>query len=283
MNHRRYLLFVAITLLSPCVGLAKVSQQPFFAFDNGVGRDQKWPIDKQAQTLKKLGYHGIGYSGTTDLVERQQAFQARDLTVFSLYVACYPGKEQTYDPQLTASLKHLAGTSTMLWLTVQGKTNDEQTVAVIRDIADQAARHKVKIALYPHYGFYVATTRDALRIVQKANRLNAGVSINLCHELRAGNGPALDEIITESAPHLLLVSINGADREGKDWQSLIQPLGQGDYDMQHFLDQLKMVGYAGPVGLQCYNVKGDPVANLQASMKAWKRYVGGRWTVDGGR
>jgi sugar phosphate isomerase/epimerase len=260
----------------PLTVLAETAPQPFFAFDNGVGRDQQWSIDKQASVLKELGYHGIGYSGTTDLAKRQQAFKNRGLQVFSLYVPCYPGKEQAYDPQLVTAMKDLSGTGTDLWLTVQGKTDDEQAVTVLRDLADRAAMHRVKIVLYPHHGFYVATTRDALRLVQMANRLNVGVSVNLCHELRAGNGPELDRILTEAAAHLSLVSINGADREGKDWQTLIQPLGRGDFDMQHFLDRLKAVGYTGPVGLQCYNVKGDPVENLKASMTAWRRYVGGR-------
>ncbi len=276
LNQRRYLLLLVLILLGPFVALAQASRQPFFAFDNGVGRDQKWAVDKQAQTLKELGYHGIGYSGTTDLVKRQQAFQAIGLNVFSLYVPCFPGKEQTHDPQLSASLKHLAGTPTMLWLTVQGKTDDEQTVAVIRDLADQAAEHQVKIALYPHYGFYVATTRDALRIVHKANRLNVGVSVNLCHELRAGNGEDLNRILVEAAPRLFLVSINGTDRSGTNWAQLIRPLGQGNFNMQAFLDQLEKIRYTGPIGLQCYNVKGDPVENLKASMAAWKRYVGGQ-------
>lgn len=249
---------------------------PFFAFDNGVGREQKWSIEKQATLLDELGYDGIGYTGTIDLAQRQRVFQAKNLTVFSLYVPCTPGKAQAYDPQLIASLKDLAGSPTMLWLTVQGKTDDEQTVAVIRDIADQAAEHQVKIALYPHYGFYVATTRDALRIVQKANRLNVGVSVNLCHEMRAGNGKDLDRILVEAAPHLFLVSINGTDRSGTNWAQLIQPLGQGNFNMQSFLDQLGEIRYTGPVGLQCYNVKGDPVKNLKTSLKAWRGYVGTR-------
>jgi hypothetical protein len=46
-----------------------------FAFDNGVGRGSQWTPEKQAAVLATLGYDGIGYTGVTDLAERQRAFQ----------------------------------------------------------------------------------------------------------------------------------------------------------------------------------------------------------------
>ena len=244
-----------------------VKKSPFFAFDNGVGRGQ-WSIIQQADVLKELGYAGIGYTGTTDLPERLRVFKSRGLKVFSLYVPCYPGREEAYAPELVEAMKHLKVTDTMLWLTVQGKTTDEQAVRVLRELSDAARPHGVKIALYPHFGFYVATTDDALRLAKQAQRKNLGVSINLCHELRSGNGARLSEIVKAAAPHLFLVSINGADHEG-GWDKLIQTLDRGAFDMRPLLKQLKTVGYTGPVGLQCYNVKGDIRENLQRSLKAW--------------
>lgn len=279
MFSQRYSHFLGyvIMALSPWVAWGEaggsVSQPPFFAFDNGVGRDLQWSIDQQAQTLKALGYKGIGYSGIKDLDQRMAAFKALDLTIFSLYVPCFPGHtDPPFDPQFAEVFKTLEGTSTMLLLTVQGSTTDEQAVRVIRDIADLAAVHQVKIALYPHYGFFVATVRDALRLIHKADRPNLGVSMNLCHELRSGHGPALDQIITEAGSRLFMVSINGAERDGRDWDTLILPLGQGDFDMPHFLTQLKTAGFAGPIGLQCYNVKGDQRENLAHAISVWKTY-----------
>jgi len=246
----------------------RAPKTPFFAFDNGVGRGQ-WSPRQQADVLRELGYAGIGYTGTDDLAERLRTFKARGLRVFSLYVHCYPGREEAYPRELVEAMKQLEGTGTMLWLTVQGQTTDEQAARVLRELADAAARHGVKIALYPHFGFYVATTEDALRLVKLAGRKNLGVSINLCHELRSGNAARLGEIVKEAASRLFLVSINGADREG-GWDKLIQPLGRGEFDVRRFLTQLRDAGYAGPVGLQCYNVKGDLRENLTRSMKAWK-------------
>jgi sugar phosphate isomerase/epimerase len=137
-------------------------------------------------------------------------------------------------------------------------------------VADVAQQHEVKVALYPHFGFYVATAHDALRLVRATDRANVGVSINLCHELRSGNAAQLDEIVQAAAPYLFLVSINGADHEG-DWDRLIQTLDRGDFDVGAFLKQLQAVGYLGPIGLQCYNLKGDQRENLKRSMQAWQK------------
>jgi sugar phosphate isomerase/epimerase len=56
-----------------------------------------------------------------------------------------------------------------------------------------------------------------------------------------------------------------------DWNQLIQTLDQGSYDAGAVLRQLREIGYTGPVGLQCYNLKGDQKDNLQRSMAAWRR------------
>jgi hypothetical protein len=40
------------------------------------------------------------------------------------------------------------------------------------------------------------------------------------------------------------------------------------------LKKLKAVGFKGPIGLQCYNIKGDPQELLTGSMGAWKKLAG---------
>lgn len=252
----------------------KGMQNAFFAFDNGVGRGQ-WSPPRQAETLRELGYAGIGYTGTDQLAERRQAFASQKLKIFSLYVPCYPGKEAPFPAGLMEALKELQGTETMLWLTVEAagkKIHDEDAARVVRQLADAAKEQGVKIALYPHYGFHVATARDALRLLKMVDRPNVGVTLNLCHELRAGNEAELGAILQEAAPHLYLVSINGADHAG-DWDKLIQPLDRGEFDIRAFLKKLKAAGYTGPIGLQCFNVRGDLRENLARSMAAWKKLL----------
>lgn len=244
---------------------------PFFAFDNGAGRVQKWEPEKQAAVLKELGYAGIGYTGVNDLTARQASFKAVGLRIFNVYVPVYVDRPAACDPQLVESLPQLAASDTAVWLTVQGKApNDERAVAIKRELADAAALHGVRIVLYPHKGFFVATAEDALRIIGQAKRPNVSLTINLCHELAAGNADRMGSIIQLCAPHLALVSINGADRSG-GWDELIRPLDEGSFDIAAFLGQLDRADYRGPIGLQCYNIRGDPETMLRRSITAWRR------------
>ena len=78
-------------------------------------------------------------------------------------------------------------------------------------------------------------------------------------------------------PRLMVVTINGADaveEPGAGWDRLIQPLGQGTFDVEALLRALHRFGYRGPVGLQCYAVPGDKRENLKQSMTAWQAMSG---------
>lgn len=106
------------------------------------------------------------------------------------------------------------------------------------------------------------------------NRPNVGLTFNLAHELAAGHAGRLDSIIKAIAPHLLLVSLNGADPSG-GWEQVIRPLDEGSLDVAAVLRHLDAAGYRGPIGLQCYNIKGEPETLLQRSIAAWRKLPGG--------
>lgn len=251
----------------------------FFAFDNGVNRG-KWNPGKQAKVLEDLGYDGISYNGPGQMSQRLEAFRSRGMQVFSIYVRAALNKDPAYDPRLKDAISKLDGSNTFLWLFVTGRkeTDDERAVEVVREIADMAARADLKVALYPHHGMYIATVEDALRMVRKADRNNLGVTFNLCHSLKAGNADRAKELLEEAMPHLYLVSINGASKQGNDWHDegwdlLKQTLDRGEYNVEGLIAKLQDLGYTGPIGLQCYNIGGDAVDNLRRSMKAWRRIV----------
>jgi len=270
------LAFLSAAILTPVLaGPAPAAEpglpNPFFVFSNGLGG-----IDDPPKVLKELGYAGVGLSGLNVLGEVKK-YEKAGLKVFNTYVGCRLDQTPAYDPQFKKAVAELKGTDVVLWLTVLGGKygqEDEKAVAILREIADLAATSDLRVALYPHSGFYVATTADALRLTKKVDRQNLGATINLCHELMTDQGPKLDETIREVAPHLFVVSINGADvkQPGYSWDRLIQPLGRGDFDVCGFLGKLKAAGYRGPVGLQCYAVQGDKLENLRQSIKAWKEY-----------
>lgn len=141
----------------------------------------------------------------------------------------------------------------------------------IREVADLAARYRLAVSLYPHVGYLMARTADAVRLADKSGRANVGVTLNLCHWLRADGADSMDEVMQMAIRRLTLVTINGADRDGK---ASIQPLGSGTFDVAVFLQRLHQLGYRGPIGLQGFSVAAtyqiEPLENLRRSMAAWK-------------
>jgi sugar phosphate isomerase/epimerase len=256
-----------VILITSLITATVLLGNPFFAFDNGLGGKNP---SEQAALLKQLGYDGIGYTGTGNFAARKKAFDEQGLKIFNLYVHAYVDRPDAYEAGLKEALPQLKGTGVDLWLTLQGKAPDDTAaVRVVREIADEAAAHGVRIALYPHKDFFVETAEEALRIVKQVDRPNVGLTINLCHELAAGNAGRMDGIVKACAPHIFYVSINGADQSG-GWRELIRPLGEGNFDVPAFLKSLGAAGYRAPAGLQCFQVPGAPEDHLKRSMAKWR-------------
>ena len=267
-----------IAMVAPSMALADDTPSwPFFAFDNGVGRGT-WQPAKQAEVLDDLGYQGIGYTGVKKIPEMLKALQARDLKMFSTYIQLNIQEDVApYDAGLPEAIRQLKGEGTALWIHVHGnapqsEAQDRRAVKLIRTIADKALSAELPVVLYPHTGFYVATTEDAVRLVKLVDRKNVGASFNLCHFLKQNDPRTLEKQLKAAMPYLMLVSINGADSgETKKlgWDRLIQTLDQGSMDVERVLDELQRGGYQGPIGLQCYAIKGDIRENLAKSISAW--------------
>ena len=145
-------------------------------------------------------------------------------------------------------------------------------MALLQELADLAAQHHGRISLYPHHGFWLERVEDAVRIADKVDRANVGVTFNLCHWLRVSPEKNIEAVIQQAMPRLSVVSINGADSDGQDWTTLIQTLDQGTFDMTDFLKTLGDAGYTGPIGLQAYGIGGNAYDNLKRSMQAWEKH-----------
>jgi len=96
---------------------------------------------------------------------------------------------------------------------------------------------------------------------------------NLCHWLKVDEEKNLEPLLKLAMPRLFVVTINGADSGAgrpAGWDRLIQPLDRGSFDLHGFVKTLKRLGYAGPIGLQCYGIRGDAREHLARSMAAWR-------------
>lgn len=173
------------------IRLAPAGANPFFVLDNGVIDEKHQTPQAQAQLLAELGYAGIsvGLDNCPSLSELLDELDKRNLRLFTVYagVNIDPGQEP-YSPALKNAIETLDGRNTILWLFVQSRQHapssvagDERAVAILRELAGRAAKHKLRIALYPHHAFWLERVEDAVRLVDKVDRPNVGVTFNLCH------------------------------------------------------------------------------------------------------
>ena len=193
---------------------------PFFVMDNGVGRG-KWTPEQQAQTVREIGYDGMSYNYTNQpalVTQWSHELGSRGGRLFGLFFYTYPGQsaDKRYPPGIREAIQRLKGTDTILWMALRETKDkkksgyDDTCVAMVTEMSDLARTSGLKVAIYPHAGFYVGTAEEALRIVKQVHRPDVGMTVNLCHEMMGHNGDRLPEIVRQAGPYLFLVTVNGA-------------------------------------------------------------------------
>ncbi|MBX7257605.1 MAG: sugar phosphate isomerase/epimerase [Candidatus Hydrogenedentes bacterium] len=250
---------------------------PFFAMCTGTRDDQHKSFAAQAEMLKQLGYAGTDQLGTEGLPEYLAELDKRGLRFFAVYttVNIDPSDAQ-WEPGLEKAIQDLKGRDAFLWLSLISKKHgvsspdgDQNAVDVITRIADMAKPNGLRIALYPHTACWLERVEDAVRVAQKVNRPDVGVTFNECHWLKV-DGKDLRARLELAKPYLFVVTISGADTGGTDWKTLIQTLDRGSFNQGELLSILRELKYTGPIGLQGYGIGGDVHENLRRSMEAWR-------------
>ena len=245
----------------------------FYPFQNGM---RFGSVDEGVHLIKELGYQGVGSVYPKDLPKFKAACEKEGLKVLSIYAGGTVNADgYSYGQEVTAAIAMLKGTDVLVELNVQrGKDpNDAQAVAFVKEIAGKAKESGLKVVLYPHAGFHIERVDHALRIARATGCDNVGVTFNLCHFLKVQPADDLRATLEAAKPLLWSISLCGADAGGKDWNTLIRPLDEGDFDKALLLGHLREIGFKGPVGLQCFNIRIDPKQNLARSMEAWKKLL----------
>lgn len=272
---------------------AAVGAQPpneFFAMDTAMVKNLGTPLVRaDVETLAALGYRGVAPIAADPAAWEYLVgkliplLDENKLKLYAVYSSARLDRgASVIDPGIKQNLAALKGRGTVVWLPVTSHdftpsdpAGDAMAVAAVREVADAAASYGLSVSLYPHFGNLIGRVEDAMRIADKAGRANVGVTFNLCHWLRTDGPDSLERVLRLAMPRLSLVTINGADRHGKDWGQLIQPLDRGDFDIDQLLAELKRLGYGGPIGLQGYDVANhlriEPAENLRRSMTAWRK------------
>jgi sugar phosphate isomerase/epimerase len=255
---------------------------PFFAMDTGTIDESHKTAGAQAQMLKDLGYAGIGYwernptAGTAGLREMLMALDNNGLKLLCEYFTIKLDEPNESSPALlNESINLLENRNTVLLLALSNsklpkssRQGDDQAVEVIREIADASHKAGVRVALYPHSDAWLATMDDAVRLIEKVNRRNVGVSFNLYHWLKAEHSLRdIEQTIKKVSPFLFVVTINGSSDAGS-----IDTLDRGTFDIYNLLKILNSEGFTGPIGLQGYGLTGEVSENLKRSIDAWRNF-----------
>ena len=83
--------------------------------------------------------------------------------------------------------------------------------------------------------------------------------------------------LKELNPYLKMITISGANdiisQKKTIFDDYILPLGTGSFDTYDLLKYMvKTIKYKKPIGVQCYNIKGNKPQLIQNTMNVWKEY-----------
>lgn len=254
------------------------TRNEFYAMDTNFNDGKARTPEETAALLKELGYAGYGIVGMANIPQWLAALDTKGLKLYTIYVGVDIDSGKI-DPAILQAVEQLRGRPTVLWVYTNSQKfkpsdagGDAVAVPLLRELADKAHDAGLKIALYPHVGNWVETVLDAVRVSEKVNRRNLGVSFNLCHHLKILGQEGVEQALMDAAPYLLQVQVNGADSgdtQQMGWDKLIQPLDTGSYDVSQVLRIVRRIRYTGPIGLQGYGIKGDTPEILKRSIKGW--------------
>jgi sugar phosphate isomerase/epimerase len=132
-----------------------------------------------------------------------------------------------------------------------------QLAPIIREIADEAARHGLALALENHADFVM---RDLLRLIERVGAPNLGVCLDTGNAARVGDDPLA--AATLAAPLVKMVHLKDmrvqAESRGDPtawWPST--PLGRGDFDLPAIVEALEVGGYRGGLLVELSNLYPD--------------------------
>ena len=285
MKRVSIILVVVFSLwMITCQSQNKDLNNQFYCFGNAMNLpNAPKNFEDQAILAKKIGYQAMSGSGEQNYFEFRKALDRVGLAMPEIYIELNIDQGiASKDSLLKKIIRDSKGRNLLITLPIvskQYKNNSEvgdvKLVEMLTPLADYAASYQVNLAIYPHYSLYCESIQHAVKIATMAARPNIGIVFNLCHFLKVEGEAQIEEALTQSMPHLMMVSICGADAgdtKNMDWNRLIQPLGAGSFDTYRFVKLLKDKGYQGRIGLQCYNIKMDVSSALSQSLNTWNSY-----------
>jgi len=287
MKRYPFLIILACTILGSYLRCSpKELNNVFYAQNtlNGFTNAPKTPQEK-AKLIKSIGFDGLEGFGYKDYFALKDALKREGLRMPVNYVTLSFEADGILNDSVAFEIKEMIAASSngeIMYFPLQSKSfkddkeaGDRLVTRILRELSDYALSYGVRLCAYPHINTYCETVAHSVKLAEMVDRKNYGAAMNLCHLLKVEGSEGIEAKIREFAPYFFAVNICGADdgdTKHYEWDRLIQPLGMGTFDTYGFIKLLIDNGYSGPIGLQCYNLKGDIVETLKGSMKTWEGY-----------
>lgn len=281
--------FWGLLLLLNSAYAQKINNE-FFPLHNIIRGDTVYnTFDKQVELVKNAGYDGIEINQLESFEGMKKALDKYNFKGSFFYVKI--GLDEPHiDSCLQGYIARLKGTNTIIApyiisgpkrAKISGHDADTIVINRVRQVADWAKQAGLEVAIYPHYNFYVERTDHALSLVKQIDRKNVGLSFNLCHWLATTTAPertALKPHLKELLPYLKMITISGANnvitQQQNPWDDYILPLGTGTFDTYALVKYMvKDLKFKNPVGVQCYNIKGNKPLLVKNTINIWKTYT----------
>ena len=279
--------FVLILICSNSLLAQKVKNE-FFALHNIIRGDSTYnTFDKQVELVKNAGFDGIEINQIESFDGMKTALDKYEFKGSYFYIKLQLGEPM--DNRIEKAINSLKGTNTIIAPYILADTKrfkanspegDSEAIRLLQIISVWSKKSGLQVAIYPHFSFYVERTDHALQLAQKINRKNVGLSFNLCHWLATTNlteRTQLKSHLKEINPYLKMMTISGAydiiSQKKSIFDDYILPLGTGNFDTYDLLKYMvKTIKYKKPIGVQCYNIKGNKPQLIQNTMYVWNQY-----------
>jgi sugar phosphate isomerase/epimerase len=270
--------FVAFVLFNTLC----LAAEPEFGVLTTTQEMRQMPVTELAKLLRETGYRHVGaICSAQQWPQWLEAFRTQEIRVGNVYVKTVVTTEGCdFEYPMEDLLKDLAGSNAVIMLHIheaQSRVENAEIAKHLRPWAEKAEAAGVQLAIYPHVGFRVAKDEEALAIAKVVNHPRFGVCFNLCHFLKQHDMSELRPTLEKARSYLKLVTINGSavgDTQNMNWDQLIQPLDQGEFDLHGFLTTLYCeLGYHGPCYVQCYGLNVPTGELLHRTQAAWRRII----------
>jgi sugar phosphate isomerase/epimerase len=280
--------FILFLLICSNALFAQKVKNEFFALHNIIRGDSTYnTFDKQVEFVKNAGFDGIEINQIESFDGMKIALDKHEFKASFFYVKLKLG--EPIDNRLENAIKMLAGTNTLISPYILGDNQrfkqispegDAEAIRLLQLISLWSKKAGLQVAMYPHFGFYVARTDHAMQLAQKVKRKNVGLAFNLCHWLATTNlteRANLKNHLKELKPYVKMMTICGANDVFSEkkliFDDYILPLGTGSFDTYDLLKYMvKTIKFKNPIGVQCYNIKGNKPQLVQNTMTVWKEY-----------